>query len=94
MSALPRQVHFTPIRRHRRFDCSKRSGLERIAEGAHSEMATIVQCDCGAEYKRIETRFLVPPPGHASRKVCGAALESRLESTHVATFELVNPQEG
>jgi hypothetical protein len=53
-------------------------------------MATIVQCDCGAEYKRTETKFLVPRTGHASIKVCGATLESWLESTHVATFELVN----
>ena len=52
-------------------------------------MATIVQCDCGAEYKRTETKFLVPHTGHASCKVCGATLESWLESTHVATFELV-----
>src|SRR5467141_538095 len=29
-------------------------------------MATIVQCDCGAEYKRTETKFLVPHTGHAS----------------------------
>src|SRR4051794_12863564 len=53
-------------------------------------MATIVQCDCGAEYKRTEAKFLVPHTGHASCKVCGATLESWLESTHVATFELVN----
>jgi hypothetical protein len=53
-------------------------------------MAAIVQCACGAEYKRTETKFLVPRTGHASCKVCGAALESWLESTHVATFELVN----
>jgi hypothetical protein len=52
-------------------------------------MATIVQCDCGAEYKRTETKFLVPHTGHASCKVCGATLESWLESTHVPTFELV-----
>jgi len=53
-------------------------------------MAAIVQCACGAEYKRTETKFLVPRTGHASCKVCGAALASWLESTHVATFELVN----
>src|SRR6266851_708513 len=40
------------------------------------KMATIVQCDCGAEYKRTETKFLVPHTGHASCKVCGATLES------------------
>src|SRR5258707_8744837 len=47
-------------------------------------MATIVQCDCGAEYKRTETKFLVPHTGHATCKVCGATLESWLESTHLA----------
>ena len=52
-------------------------------------MATIVRCNCGAEYKRTEAKFLVPHTGHASCKVCGATLESWLESTHVATFELV-----
>jgi hypothetical protein len=52
-------------------------------------MATIVQCNCGAEYKRTEAKFLVPHTGHASCKVCGATLEAWLESTHVATFELV-----
>jgi len=57
-------------------------------------MATIVQCDCGAEYKRTETKFLVPHTGHASCKVCGATLESWLESTHVATFELVKRPDG
>src|SRR5436309_2893294 len=52
-------------------------------------MATIVRCNCGAEYKRTETKFLVPHTGHASCKVCGAGLESWLESTHVPEFELV-----
>jgi len=54
------------------------------------KMATIVQCDCGAEYKRTDTKFLVPHTGHASCKLCGATLESWVASTHVATFELVN----
>jgi hypothetical protein len=36
-----------------------------------------------------EAKFLVPHTGHASCKICGATLESWLESTHVATFELV-----
>ena len=53
-------------------------------------MVAIVQCACGAEYKRTETKFLVRRTGHASCKVCGPALASWLESTHVATFELVN----
>jgi chaperonin GroEL len=42
-------------------------------------MATIVRCNCGAGYKRIETKFLVPHTGDA---VCGAALESWWKSTH------------
>jgi len=57
-------------------------------------MATIVQCDCGAEYKRTETKFLAPHTGHASCKVCGATLESWLGTTHVATFELVKRPDG
>jgi hypothetical protein len=57
-------------------------------------MATIVRCNCGAEYKRTEAKFLVPHTGHASCKVCGATLESWLESTHVATFELVKHPDG
>jgi hypothetical protein len=64
-----------------------RTGLPK----AHiPKMATIVQCDCGAEYKRTDTKFLVPHTGHASCKLCGATLESWVASTHVATFELVN----
>src|SRR5713101_6357284 len=35
-----------------------------------------------------------PHTGHASCKVCGATLESWLESTHVATFELVKRPDG
>jgi hypothetical protein len=57
-------------------------------------MATIVKCDCGAEYRRADEKFLVPHTGHASCKVCGAALESWIESTHVAIFELVKPPDG
>jgi len=41
-----------------------------------------------------ETKFLVPHTGHASCKVCGATLESWLESTHVATFEPVKRPDG
>jgi hypothetical protein len=44
-------------------------------------MATIVQCNCGAGYKRTEAKFLVPHTGLASCKVCGATLEAWLEST-------------
>src|SRR6266705_1905219 len=57
-------------------------------------MATIVRCNCGAEYKRTETKFLVPHTGHSSCKVCGARLESWLESTHVPEFELVKGPNG
>jgi len=46
-------------------------------------MATIVRCNCGAEYKRTETKFLVPHTGDATCKVCGVALESWWNSTHV-----------
>ena len=42
-------------------------------------------------YKRTEAKFLVV---HTARKVCGATLESWLESTHVATFELVKRPDG
>jgi hypothetical protein len=52
-------------------------------------MATIVRCNCGAEYERTEAKFLMPHTGRASCEVCGAILESWLESTHVATFELI-----
>ena len=57
-------------------------------------MTTIVQCDCGAEYKRTEVKFLVPHTGHASCKVCGAILESWLDNTHVSTFELIKRLDG
>src|SRR6266851_671462 len=46
-------------------------------------MATIVRCDCGAEYKRTEEKFLVPHTGDAVCTVCGAALESWWNSTHI-----------
>jgi hypothetical protein len=67
--------------------------LEKGRPGAHiPRMETIVKCDCGADYKRTEAKFLMPHTGHASCKVCGAVLESWLGSTHVATFELLkNP---
>src|SRR6266496_5581701 len=57
-------------------------------------MATIVRCNCGAEYKRTETKFLVPHTGHASCKVCGARLAAWWESTHVREFELVKGPNG
>ena len=52
-------------------------GLENRRSDAHVlGMATIVQCDCGAEYRRTEEKFLVPHTGDAVCTVCGAALES------------------
>ena len=52
-------------------------------------MATIVQCNCGAEYRRTEEKFLAPHTGDAVCTVCGAALESWEESTHVPIYELI-----
>ena len=48
-----------------------------------SAMATIVQCNCGAEIQTTEEKFLIPHTGDAICTVCGAALESWSESTHV-----------
>ena len=52
-------------------------------------MATIVRYNCGAEYRRTEEKFLVPHTGDAICAVCGAALESWLESDHVPSYELI-----
>ena len=52
-------------------------------------MVTIVQCNCGAEYRRTEEKFLVPHTGDAICAVCGAALESWSENTHVPIYELI-----
>ena len=57
-------------------------------------MVTIVQCNCGAEYRRTEEKFLVPHTGDAICVVCGAALESWSESTHVPTYELIERPDG
>jgi hypothetical protein len=57
--------------------------------GAYLRMATVVQCNCGAEYRRSEEKFLLPHTGDAICVVCGAALESWLETTHVPKYELV-----
>ncbi len=57
-------------------------------------MATIVRCNCGAEYKRTEEKFLVPHTGDAVCTVCGAALESWWTSTHIPSFELVKRPDG
>ena len=70
------------------------SGLENRRSEAHIPgMATIVQCNCGAEYRRTEEKFLVPHTGDAVCTVCGAALESWRESTHVPTYELIERPE-
>jgi hypothetical protein len=70
------------------FDCG--SGLENWLFRAHiPRMATIVRCNCGAEYKRTEDKFLAPHTGGAVCTVCGAALEAWWESIHVPSFELV-----
>jgi hypothetical protein len=62
--------------------------VENRAGAAHIPgMATIVQCNCGAEYRRTEEKFLVPHTGDAVCTVCGAALESWWKSTHVPTYE-------
>ena len=46
--------------------------LEKGRSGAHIQrMETIVKCDCGAEYKRTEAKFLMPHTGHVSCEVCG-----------------------
>src|SRR5215510_3342799 len=55
---------------------------------------TLVRCECGAKYERIEPTCLMPHSGHVSCEVCGAVLESWAESTHVATFELVKRPDG
>jgi hypothetical protein len=69
--------------------------LENGGLAAHiPRMATIVRCSCGAEYKRTETKFLVPHTGDALCTVCGAALESWWTSTHVPSFELVKRPDG
>ena len=66
------------------------SGLENGQLRAHIPgMATIVQCNCGAEYRRTEEKFLVPHTGDAVCTVCGAALESWLEADHVPSYELI-----
>jgi hypothetical protein len=65
----------------------------RLRAHIHS-MATIVRCNCGAEYKRTETKFLVPQTGDATCKVCKAALESWWNSTHIPSFELIKRPDG
>src|SRR5260370_39149624 len=72
----------------------KALGLTGVPRGHIPRMATIVRCNCGAEYKRTETKFLVPHTGDAVCTVCGAALESWWTSTHIPSFELVKRPDG
>ena len=60
-----------------------------LADRERQAMATIVQCNCGAEYRRTEEKFLIPHTGDAICTVCGAALESWSESAHVPSYELI-----
>ena len=57
------------------FDCGRVLGW-KIDGPKRIFPATIVQCNCGAEYRRTEEKFLVPHTGDAVCTVCGAALES------------------
>ena len=43
-------------------------------------METIVKCDCNAESNTHRGKVLMPHTGHVSCEVCGAVLESWLES--------------
>src|SRR3979490_1306329 len=66
------------------------SGLENRRSEAHIPgMATIVQCNCGAEYRRTEEKFLAPHTGDAVCTFCGTPSEARWKSTHVPTYELI-----
>jgi hypothetical protein len=60
-----------------------------IEEATIPKPPTIVQCNCGAEYRRTEEKFLIPHTGDAICTVCGSALESWHESTHVPSYELI-----
>jgi hypothetical protein len=73
-------------------DCSYGMRPSRLSIGkwavprAYSEHGDNCQCNCGAEYECTRVKFLMPHAGRASCEVCGAVLESWLESTHVAAF--------
>ena len=47
-------------------------------------MVTVVQCNCGAKYRRSEEKFLLPHTGDAICLVCGAALAARRSLAAVA----------
>jgi hypothetical protein len=64
------------------FDCGRVRGWKIDGRSAYSRDGAIVQCNCGAEYRRIEEKFLVPHTGDAICTVCGAALESWRENTN------------
>ena len=38
-------------------------------------MITNIKCNCGAEYNRADTKFLIAHKGNASCEVCGSILE-------------------
>ena len=48
-------------------------------------MITNIKCNCGAEYNRADTKFLITHKGNASCEVCGSILES-WDSTHRTLF--------
>ena len=84
------EAGFAAVREVRSVRMWESFGLENRRSDAHIPgMATIVQCNCGAEYRRTEEKFLVPHTGDAVCTVCGAALESWRESTHVPKYELI-----
>ena len=54
---------------------------------------TNIKCNCGAEYNRADTKFLITHKGDAFCEVCGSILES-WDSTHVPSFELIRRPDG
>ena len=48
-----------------------------ISSGAVAipKMITIIECKCGAEYSRTDTKFLITHKGNAFCEVCGSILE-------------------
>ena len=73
-------------------------GLENRRSEAHIPgMATIVQCNCGAEYRRTEEKFLVPHTGDAVCTVCGAALRivaGKHPCSHIRTYRTPREKAG
>ena len=77
------------------FNCSGLGPLEFKPVHTHIRiMETVVRCNCGAEYRRTEEKFLIPHTGEASCVLCGAILESWRENTHVPSFEIVKFPDG